>query len=276
MLERSFRHPFVQGAHAERRGMPRPKRTPREYELRQAERSGMPRDWVSAELTALWQASGTGAEFREKIAKAGYVLARGDRRTFVVVDRAGEVHALARRIDGARTMDIRAKLGDLSLDQLPSVAVARSSERRPPITAEDRLKDASYGMAQMHAVPPMPRKPSVRQRRFRTRPHIGGWRSGYSARRAMILADFAAKIAAAWLYAARHELAAIVAALKAEQREALRALREREQSQLGEHRRKKFFRSLAARQASRRTAPANPYRPPPRGRRTRRRERQYG
>lgn len=124
-LERAFGHERVPGALAERDGRPRPGRTPTLAELRQAERAGINKVEVGAELTEIWRQSASGREFRAEIEYAGYVLAQGDRRTFVVLDPAGEVHALARRIDGVRTKDVREKLADITLEALPSVTEAR-------------------------------------------------------------------------------------------------------------------------------------------------------
>jgi hypothetical protein len=42
------------------------------------------------------------------LAEHGYMLARGDRRDFVIVDREGGIHSLARRIDGMKAAELRA------------------------------------------------------------------------------------------------------------------------------------------------------------------------
>src|SRR5262249_11383759 len=55
----------------------------------------------------------------------------------------------------------------------------------------------------------------------------GSKRDSYRADRSVILLLYAAKIAAAELYAPEHERLAIISALRAEQRAALRVLRER-------------------------------------------------
>lgn len=59
----------------------------------------------------------------------GLILARGDRRDFVAIDRAGGMHALGKRILGASAAEIRARLSDLTRDQLPTVEEARQSLR---------------------------------------------------------------------------------------------------------------------------------------------------
>lgn len=97
-LETTFGHRPIPSSNAKPR---RGRRPAQDYEYRQTERSGKPASAAAAELTALWDATADGTAFRECLSAAGYTLARGDRRVFVVVDRHGEVHSLARRIKGA-------------------------------------------------------------------------------------------------------------------------------------------------------------------------------
>jgi len=73
---------------------------------------------MKAEITALWQQSDSGGAFQAAIEEKGYLLAKGDRRDFVLIDPAGDVHSLARRIEGAKAADIRAKMVDLDRDSL--------------------------------------------------------------------------------------------------------------------------------------------------------------
>lgn len=125
-LEREFGHERVQGAHIEREGVPRPERTPTHAEMMQAERTGLTPQEAKAAITALWQRTDDGKSFAAALNEEGWILAAGDRRDFVVVDRHGEPHSLARRVEGAKAAEIRARLADLDRDALPSVAEARA------------------------------------------------------------------------------------------------------------------------------------------------------
>jgi hypothetical protein len=125
-LEREFGLSRIQGAHAERDGVPRPARTPSPAEMSQSERSGIDPKDRKAELTALWQASDSGAAFAAAAELAGYQLAHGDKRAYVVVDAAGEVYALARQLAGVKTAEVKARLADLPADSLPDVEQARA------------------------------------------------------------------------------------------------------------------------------------------------------
>jgi hypothetical protein len=110
-LEQEFGHARVQGAHIDRAGE-RPDRTPSHAEMQQAKRSGLDR-------------TDSGKAFAAAIEEQGWILARGDRRDFVVVDQAGEAHSLARRIEGARAKDIRTRMADVDAASLPSIDQAK-------------------------------------------------------------------------------------------------------------------------------------------------------
>ena len=143
-LERAFGHERVQGAHIEREGRARPKRTPSHAEMQQGARTGITPQAARAHITNLWQQSDTGAAFAKALEDSGWILARGDRRDFVAVDPKGGVHSLARRIEGAKVKDVRARLVDLDMSALPSVAEARAMQRarqraRAPQEAEQPL-----------------------------------------------------------------------------------------------------------------------------------------
>ena len=128
-LERAFGHERVQGAHIERKGRPRPKRTPSHAEMQQGARTGITPQAARAHITNLWQQSDTGASFAKALEDSGWTLARGDRRDFVAVDPKGGVHSLARRIEGAKVRDVRARLVNLDPSALPGVAEARAMQR---------------------------------------------------------------------------------------------------------------------------------------------------
>ena len=80
-----------------------------------------------ATITKLWQEHKDGKEFVIALSNAGYILAKGDRRSHVVIDCDGAVHSLARSIDGARIKQVRERLGDS--DNYPSVEQAKDEQR---------------------------------------------------------------------------------------------------------------------------------------------------
>jgi len=99
----------------------RGERDPRNYthaEHQQAQRVGKHAGQIKEEIQSAWARSDTTAAFESALIEHGYMLARGDRRGFVVVDEHGEIYSLPRML-GIKTKEIRARLGDP--ERLPSV-----------------------------------------------------------------------------------------------------------------------------------------------------------
>ncbi len=128
-LERRFGHERVQGAHHERDGVERPDRTPSRAELRQEERTGIKGKQVREEVAAAFRSSDTAEAFKAALDEKGYILARGDRRDFVIVDRAGGIHSLARRVDGMNAAELREFMSPVAREDLPSADQARETQR---------------------------------------------------------------------------------------------------------------------------------------------------
>jgi hypothetical protein len=241
-LEAKFGHPSIQNSR------PRPQRPSgrqalRDHEVHQFQRSGSNADVVASELTDLWQKSETGQQFRKRLEEAGYILARGNRRSFVVIDRAGTVHSLTRRI--RRTgAELKEKLG---ATDLPSVAEARSTQRtaQPERGFAHRLastfKDAAKEITRARRGPPRRRNPKRHiGTTFRANMSYvvgapqGGSQSGttvfpsplvYRSKRAALIANFARRIADVFRDLPPNEIRAAIEALHSEREAALETLR---------------------------------------------------
>ncbi|AMY72129.1 relaxase/mobilization nuclease domain-containing protein [Frigidibacter mobilis] len=129
-MEQEFGHEHVPGKHAKRDrekqpDFPRAEITHAEWQ--QAERAALSIDERKAQITAIKESCDSGPAFRAALDEAGYVLARGDRRGFVLVDAEGEVHVLGRQI-GMRAAEVKAFMADVDMDALPSVAEAREHQ----------------------------------------------------------------------------------------------------------------------------------------------------
>jgi hypothetical protein len=92
-------------------------------EWQQAKRQGMDPRWTKAVLQDCWSASDSRKAFEASLQSRGFWLARGDRRSFVVVDHMGEVHSLLRMLD-VKAKDVRACLGEESY--FPSVEATKA------------------------------------------------------------------------------------------------------------------------------------------------------
>ena len=124
-LERRFGHDRVQGAHHEREGIQRPDRTPSHAELQQQERTGIIAKKVKEEVTVAFRTSDGPQALTVQLHERGYILARGDRRDYVIIDRKGGVHSLARRIDGIKAAELKKFMAPLDRESVPTVEHAR-------------------------------------------------------------------------------------------------------------------------------------------------------
>jgi Relaxase/Mobilisation nuclease domain len=120
------------------RDFERPERRPPKSETFRTAESGIDPETVKAQLRALWQHADNGQSFKAALESEGYALARGDRRDFVVIDRAGDDHSLARRL-GVKAADVRERMADIDRAALPSVAEAKTQQRDRQIE-HDRQK----------------------------------------------------------------------------------------------------------------------------------------
>lgn len=116
-------------------------------EKAQADETGITPDQRRAEITAAYEASDTPEAFRAALEQKGYILAKGDRRGLVVVDRFGNPHSLTRYIEGHKAGAIKKKLAALDPDRLPSVDQAKEM-MRARIQAYDEAQREIQGAAE--------------------------------------------------------------------------------------------------------------------------------
>ena len=107
-------------------------------EKAQAEATGITPEQRRAEITDAYEASDNADAFRTALEEKGYVLARGDKRGFVVVDKFGDVHSLTRYINGHKAGAINKKRAPLTPDQLPSVDQTKELLRRKIASASGK------------------------------------------------------------------------------------------------------------------------------------------
>ncbi|MGH6922866.1 MAG: relaxase/mobilization nuclease domain-containing protein [Propylenella sp.] len=121
--------------------------------------SGLSRDDRRHVITECYRNSDLAQGFANALEAAGYMLARGDKRVFVVVDIAGDVHSLARQIDGAKTKDVKKKLEGLTLSLLPPVERAKAmmvqraaAQQDAKRTTEEKVAAARAERERLNAV----------------------------------------------------------------------------------------------------------------------------
>lgn len=136
-LELTFGHEPVPGKHAKRDRSKQPDFPRAEVnhgEWQQAERSGISVADRRAQIAALKVASDNGAAFKAALEDAGYVLAQGDKRDFVLVTAEGSVLSLSRELK-LKAAEVRAFMADVDRAALPTAAEAKAAQRDRAETA---------------------------------------------------------------------------------------------------------------------------------------------
>jgi hypothetical protein len=93
-------------------------------EWQQAKRQNIDPRWLKATLQDCWKSADGRRAFEHALNEQGFMLARGDKRGYVVLDHAGEVHSLTRML-GVKSGELSGRLG--SAEALNSVEASKAS-----------------------------------------------------------------------------------------------------------------------------------------------------
>jgi len=143
-LEQEFGHEPVPGKHTKRDREKQPEFPKQEIshaEWQQGERAAVdPRAFKEA-ITALYQQSDSAEAFKAALAERDLILAKGDRRDYVLVGQDGQIYSLARQIKGVSAKDLRAFMADIDREAVPTVDEAKTLQRdRAPAQSEEIAK----------------------------------------------------------------------------------------------------------------------------------------
>jgi predicted transcriptional regulator len=144
-LELEFGHERVPGKH-EKRDRDKQPEFPRsemnQAEWQQFERSHLDPRERKAQITALHAASDNAQAFKAALEDAGYVLAKGDRRDFVVIDQVGDIHSLARQIQTVKAAELREFMKGIDRAVLPTIEQAQATQEARTLTPEPPQREA--------------------------------------------------------------------------------------------------------------------------------------
>lgn len=163
-IEKELGLEHTQGALYDRKGTPRPERQPDEKQTEQGKRTEKDPKAIKAEVSELYANTQSGEDFIKALDDAGYTLARGDKRGYVILDEGGGIHSLS-RVAGTKAADLRNRLKSVDLDSLPSVEQARDMQDdrahgresiRERMEWEDRLHTAAIEQAKVEITQPVP------------------------------------------------------------------------------------------------------------------------
>lgn len=94
-------------------------------ERQQYERTGITKQERMRDVRAAWDQSDNAVTFVRALEERGYLLARGDGRDYVVVDRGGEIYSLTRQLAGIKPKDVKARLAEYPAERLPDAHTAQ-------------------------------------------------------------------------------------------------------------------------------------------------------
>ncbi len=98
---------------------------PTRAEDEQARRLGVNIHEIRQTIRDCYERSDCGRSFEAALEAEGMMLAKGDKRDFIVIDPAGGMHAVGKRILDVSGAQIRKRLEDLDRENLPTVEQAR-------------------------------------------------------------------------------------------------------------------------------------------------------
>jgi hypothetical protein len=92
---------------------PRPSRRPKAWESFRGQRSGIDPHAMKVTLTRLFHECVTGRQFVMRLSDLGLKMVRGSSTDYCLLDSAGHLHSLARRLEGVTAADLRAFMHDV-------------------------------------------------------------------------------------------------------------------------------------------------------------------
>jgi len=157
-MEKEFGHEFVPGKHAkrDRKRQPEfPQERMSQDEAQQAARLGVTKEERVAQLAEIRKSCDDGLAFKNALEQAGYVLAKGDTRGFVLVDGQGEIFSLSKHLPDLKGKQYKAFMASVDPALLPAVEEAKALQEareqarqaaakiEPPADAQKQAPEAS-------------------------------------------------------------------------------------------------------------------------------------
>lgn len=160
-IEKEFELEPVQGRFIAEDGKPRADHGPTQGEVRKAKESGgNVYEWRD-EIREIAASLEDGGDLRAALEARGYLLAKGDKVAFMILDAAGNEHRLAQTL-GVKVKDLSTKIGGFDPASLPTVEEAREQQKEQEAARE---KDSGQDTAKAYAAPSYDRAGMVSQQK---------------------------------------------------------------------------------------------------------------
>ncbi len=113
--------------------------------------AGMSLDERKAQITGIRKTCDDAQAFRNALEEAGYVLARGDKRGYVLVDDQGEIYSLSKHLTDIKGKEYKAFMAPIDMAALPDVEHAKALHAERAAKAEKPAPEASKFLSPEHA-----------------------------------------------------------------------------------------------------------------------------
>lgn len=107
----------------------------------QTKKTGITPEQRRTEITEAYEVADSATAFQNALEEKGYILANGDRRALVIVDKFGDVHGLSRYVKGVNSKQLNERLGTFDQATLPSVEQAKAQAQARQKAAEERARE---------------------------------------------------------------------------------------------------------------------------------------
>ncbi len=144
-VEREYGLEKVIGPYDREPGTLRPPRAPEPWEMYRAGQSGITIESIEADLAQLRPQCANATEFHAVLDRHDYILARGDKvtagqLTLMIIDPAGDEHALARRL-GIKTKELNEFMRGVDRAALPDIHQAKEMQQERRISKLEADRD---------------------------------------------------------------------------------------------------------------------------------------
>lgn len=162
-MELEFGQEHVPGKHAKRDRQKQPEFPRAEADQpdhQQAARTELTPEERKEQVTTLRAAADNAQAFKNALAEAGYILAKGDKRGLVIVDGDGEVYSLSRQVADLSSKELKAFMAPIDPKSLPGVADAKR------MAEEAKARQPEAPAAEKPAPAPEPEKRGAEASKF--------------------------------------------------------------------------------------------------------------
>lgn len=140
LIEQELGLEHVQGRFIMEPGEKAADRGPTHYQIERAKRDGFSVYEWRKEIRAIEKATATAPELIAALEDKGYLIARGDKVPFMILDPAGKPQRMAQNL-GLRASEFRDRMAGIDPQNLPTVEEAQQ-RRQGEIEKEEALKDS--------------------------------------------------------------------------------------------------------------------------------------